>query len=63
MAVLRIFQVGGGSLPAASFAWRAFFAPGMGTAPLQIVQLMATYRYEAEQWTQIPPVSSTNEPL
>ena len=30
------------SAPAASFAWRAFLAPGMGTAPLQIVQLMAT---------------------
>ena len=28
--------------PAASVAWRAFLAPGIGTAPLQIVQLMAT---------------------
>lgn len=41
----KVAQMEVGSLPAASFACRALFAPGMGTAPLQIVQLMATYRY------------------
>lgn len=33
--------------PAASVAWRAFLAPGIGSAPLQIVQLMATCAAEA----------------
>ena len=32
------------AVPAASLACRAFLAPGMGTAPLQMVQLIATYR-------------------
>ena len=42
IAMTVIHKEDASSPPAASFAWRAFLAPGMGTAPLQMVQLIAT---------------------